>query len=63
MLLLSAGNQGKVEDDPGEEVMEQQSDMETVELQSLMTDHPAVVLTLLVLSSPPHCHGVQYLSD
>ncbi|CAL8273948.1 unnamed protein product [Lota lota] len=41
---------GKVEEGPGEEVMEvmeQQSDMETRELQSLMKDQPAVVLTLL----------------
>ncbi|KAJ3600686.1 hypothetical protein NHX12_031664 [Muraenolepis orangiensis] len=41
---------GKGEESQGEEVMdvmEQQSDMETRELQSLMTEHPAVVLTLL----------------
>ena len=55
-LTLPAGDQGQVEEGPGEEVMEvmevmeQQSDMETRELQSLMTDHPAVVLTLLVPS-------------
>ncbi|CAL8311475.1 unnamed protein product [Arctogadus glacialis] len=41
---------GQVEEGPGEEVMEvmeQQPDMETRELQSLMTDRPAAVLTLL----------------
>ena len=58
MPLLSAGDQGQVEEGPGEEVMEvmeQQPDMETRELQSLMTDRPAAVLTLLVPS--------EYLSD
>ncbi|XP_059930995.1 LOW QUALITY PROTEIN: meiosis inhibitor protein 1-like [Gadus macrocephalus] len=41
---------GQVEEGPGEEVMEvmeQQPDMETRELQSLMTERPAAVLSLL----------------